>query len=100
MQDESKGNNYGMQDSVMSKGKGGVAAESGIGRTSFSRPSTLLQNNGNKMKVLESHSNKTLKVSWNPKNNILAYGGNNEMASLWDMKEDLSNSTFISNLPH
>lgn len=100
MQDESKGNNYGMPDVSMSKGKGGITSDSGIGRSSFSRPSTLLQNNGNKVKVLESSSNKTLKVAWNPKNNMLAYGGDNEMASLWDIRDDLSNSVKISSLPH
>jgi hypothetical protein len=43
-----------------------------------SRPCTYLKDSGSKIKILESKSDKTLKVAWNPTNHTLAFGGDNE----------------------
>lgn len=68
--------------------------------TTFSRQSSLLADNGNKVKVLNSVSERTLKVAWNPKNHKLAFGGENEMAYLWDIGEDIEAAKKIATLPH
>lgn len=74
MEDESKNEHgYDMPESVMSKSKG--MASHGA---SYSRQSTFLQDSGSKIKILESSSDKTLKVAWNPKNHLLAFGGDKE----------------------
>jgi WD40 repeat protein len=99
MQDESKGN-YDIHESNMSKSKGGMIAENRIQNSKFSRQSSLLTDNGNKLKILNSASDRTLKVAWNPKNHKLAFGGDNEMAYMWDMAEDLESAKRIANLPH
>lgn len=93
MQDESK-NNFDAQDSSMAKSKGMA------GHGSYSRQSTFLQNNGAKVKILESDSDKTLKVAWNPKNHLLSFGGDNECAYLWDMDDNIANAKRVNSLPH
>lgn len=83
MQDESKGN-YDMMYHSMAKSKGSSAADESILQQSISRQSSLLQNNGNKTRVFESISDRTLKVAWNPKNHCLAFGGDKEVGYLWN----------------
>lgn len=54
-------------DSAMMRSKGGSDMRNQNIGSSYSRQSTFLQNNGSKIKILESFSDKTLKVAWNPK---------------------------------
>jgi WD40 repeat protein len=96
MEDESKNEHgYDMQESVMSKSKG-IPAHG----ASYPRQSTFLQDSGSKIKILESSSTKTLKVAWNPKNHLLAFGGDKESAYLWDMDDNLENAERVNTLPH
>lgn len=96
MQDESKKESqYDMQDSLMSKSKG----VTGLGNN-YSRQSVFLQNTGSKIKILESVSDKTLKCAWNPKNHLLAFGGDNQAAYLWNMDDNIENAEMLDNLPH
>lgn len=59
-----------------------------------------LQTTGSKIKILESKSNQTLRIAWNPKNHMLAFGGDKGYSALWDMKDDLAEAEEISALPH
>ena len=96
MQDESKNDqDSGMPDAGMMKSKGDLAH--GV---AHARQSTFLQDSGSKIKLLESTSDTTLKVAWNPKNHMLAFGGDKEGAFLWDMDENLENAQKINSLPH
>ena len=68
MEEEKNANrDYDMHDSTVMKSKVGSDARNQNISSSYSRQSTLLQNNGSKIKILESISDKTLKVAWNPK---------------------------------
>ena len=73
MKDEAKQEYIYDQEGSMAKNKG-LAAHGAL----HSRPSTYLKDNGSKIKILDSKSDKTLKVSWNPTNHTLAFGGDNE----------------------
>lgn len=99
MQDESKGN-YDMQSSLMSKSKDNAISDSVMQHTPFSRQVSLLQDNGNKIRILQSESERTMKVSWNPKNHLLAFGGDKELGYLWNLDEDLESAKKVSVLPH
>jgi len=57
---------YEPVDSSMAKSKGGIHDGKSQGG-GFSRQSTYLQNNGAKIKVLESKSDLTLRMAWSPK---------------------------------
>ena len=100
MQDVSnKEHNYG--ESVMAKSKASaldLRAQSM--NNSYPHQSTFLQDSGSKIKILQSSSEKTLKVAWNPKNHYLAFGGDKEKAYLWNMDENIENAELIDNLPH
>lgn len=68
MEEEKNTNrDYDMHDSSMMKSKGGSDVRNQNISSSYSRQSTFLQNNGSKIKILESYSEKTLKIAWNPK---------------------------------
>lgn len=96
MQDETKNDqDFGMQDDGMMKSKGEL-----VHGAAHSRQSTFLQDTGSKIKLLESTSDTTLKVAWNPKNHMLAFGGDKESAFLWDIDENLENAQKINSLPH
>ena len=95
MEDESKKEEYDPNDSKMSKTKGSTNYGN-----SQSRPSSYLQDSGSKVKILESKSNKTLKVAWNPKNHNLVFGGDNEYGSLWNLDDNVSEAQLIKLLPH
>ena len=73
MRDESNHDHLYDQEGSMAKNKG-LSAHG----TLHSRPCTYLKDSGSKIKILESKSDKTLKVSWNPTNHTLAFGGDNE----------------------
>lgn len=103
MQDETaRERNYAMQDSMMAKSKGNSSLDLRTQNMSnmYSRQSTFLQDTGSKIKVLQSASEKTLKVAWNPKKHQLAFGGDKEKAYLWDMNDNIENAQLTDNLPH
>lgn len=100
MQDESKGGDYDMSNPIMSKLKGNMMGESGMQHPTFSRQATLLTTNGNKTKVIETISDRTIKVAWNPTNHWLAFGGDKEVGCLWNWDENLENAHHLSELPH
>ena len=95
MEDEAKKEEYEPNDSKMSQSKGSTVYGS-----SHSRPSNYLQDSDSKVKILQSKSNKTLKVAWNPKNNKLVYGGDNGYASLYNFDNNVSEGQLVNNLPH
>jgi transducin (beta)-like 1 len=95
MRDESKHDHLYDQDGLMAKNKG-LSAHGAL----HSRPCTYLKDSGSKIKILESKSDKTLKVSWNPTNHTLAFGGDNEWAYLWDLDDNIENAQLINTLPH
>jgi len=95
MQDESKKEEYDLGNSKMSRSSSNPAYGS-----AQSRPSSYLQNTESKIKILESKSNKTLKVAWNPSNHLLAFGGDNESSSLWNLDDNVSHAQLVSVLPH
>lgn len=91
---------YDAHDSAMMKSKGASDVHNQNIASSFSRQSTFLQNNGSEVKILESFSDKTLKVAWNPRNHNLAFGGDKELAYLWNVDVNIENSVVIQDLPH
>lgn len=95
MQDESKKEEYPTTGSQTAKGKPG-----NVYGASNTRKSSFLQNSESKIKILESESNKTLKVSWNPKNHMLAFGGDNGYSALWNISESINTAALINDLPH
>jgi transducin (beta)-like 1 len=95
MQDESKHAEYDAAGSLMSKNKGEI-----VHGASSVRQTALLQDSGSKLKILQSNSDTSVKVAWNPKNHMLAFGGDNACAYLWNMDDNLEKATKISSLPH
>jgi len=95
MEDESKKEEYDPSDSNMAKNRG-----SGVYGANDSHGNDILRDNDTKLKILESKSNKTLKVAWNPKNHKLVYGGDNGYATLWDIGNNVSEAQHIKQLPH
>jgi len=91
-----------MQDSLMAKSYGTMPLDlkSGTLASSFSRQSTFLQDNGRQIKVLESNSENTMSMSWSPVNHMLAFGGDNNHASLWNIDESVDQAQSIQVLPH
>jgi len=79
MQDEAKNQDNAPSDLKVPRSND----KDGYGSSKL-HPSSYLQNSESKIKILESQSNKTLKVSWNPKNHMLAFGGDNQYSSLWN----------------
>lgn len=67
---------------------------------SHARTSTLMQNNGNKIKVLKSESDKTMKVAWSPNSNLLVFGGDKDHASLWNLTDSIESAVRIQTMPH
>ena len=98
--EESVHKDFSMKDSTMLKPKGGLDLRNQNSSSFKSKETYFLQNRGTKMKILESTSDKTLKVWWNPKNHYLAFGGDKESAFLWNMAESFDNSLWIESLPH
>mmetsp|Transcript_5004 Transcript_5004/g.4795 ORF Transcript_5004/g.4795 Transcript_5004/m.4795 type:complete len:123 (-) Transcript_5004:938-1306(-) len=95
MEDESRKEEFDPTHPKMATGRpGGVYGAAPVRKSSF------LENSESKIKILESKSNKTLKVAWNPKNHMLVFGGDNEYSSLWNMSENVVTSEEISSLPH
>ena len=89
-----------MKSSIMLKSKGDLDLGSQTSNSLQTKHQTLLQNNGSSLKVLESISEKTLKLSWNPKNYSLVFWGDQQAAYLWNIKENIEDSKWIEQLPH
>lgn len=73
MQDESKHSDPYGSHGGMAKNKGSIPHGS-----LHNRPVTFLQDSASKIKILESKSDKSLRVAWSPKNHKLVFGGDKE----------------------
>ncbi|CAI2364332.1 unnamed protein product [Moneuplotes crassus] len=95
MEDDSKKQELKPPDSKMALNN----QDSVYGATHLQK-SSFLQNYESRVRILVTKSTKTLKVAWNPKRHMLAFGGDNEFSSLWNIGDNVSEAEEISTLPH